>query len=77
MSNAVNSSQNFFLAVPSDTTVLPSHRLRRIVCLTAGNLVAQNSSSVSVTIAMVAGQSIEMAPTKIMAATTGTYLVLA
>ena len=59
------------LAVPSDSTVLDGYRA--IVCLTAGNLVLQGKEATSITYALTAGQSLSFCPTKIMAATTGTY----
>lgn len=65
---------NFALAVPSDATVLAN--VRAIVCLTAGNLVAKNAAGTSATIAMIVGQKLDISPIAIMAATTGTYLLL-
>lgn len=60
------------LIVPSDSTILEGGR--KIVCLTAGNLVLQGREGTSVTYALTAGQSLDFSPTKVMAATTGTYV---
>lgn len=68
-------SRGFAAIVPSDVTLLPNTG-KGVVCLTAGNLVAQNASGVSVTFPLTAGQFIRIAPTRVMAATTGTYALL-
>lgn len=74
-SQATRPSRQFSLAVPSDATVLPD-TIDGILCLTAGNLVVRNGSDVDVTIAMLAAQTIRIAPKQIRAATTGTYVIL-
>jgi hypothetical protein len=58
--------------VPLDATVLEG--FKRIFCLTSGNLVMQGKEGISVTYPMTSGQSLEFSPTKIMTATTGTYV---
>lgn len=58
--------------VPLDATVLEG--FRSIYCLTAGNLVVQGKEGVSQTYAMTAGQKLDFSPTKVMTATTGTYV---
>lgn len=55
---------------PSDATLLD---VSAIVCLTAGTLVAQDVGGVSVSYPLTAGQTLHFGPTKVMAATTGTY----
>lgn len=77
MSNAVNAaSMSFAVAVPDDDLVLRTATIRGVVCLTAGNLVATNSAGVDVTFPLTAGQFLPIKPSKIKAATTGTYAVL-
>lgn len=68
-------SRNFAPITASDATLLPTDA-RGIVCLTAGNCVAQNFSGVSVTFAMTAGMVLPISPQRVMAASTGTYAVL-
>lgn len=65
-------SPNFAAVTASDSTVY--NDTRAIYCVTAGTLQAENSSGVTVPIAMTAGQTIPISPAKIKAATTGTYV---
>jgi hypothetical protein len=65
---------DFAAAVPSDSTVLSN--VRSVYCITAGTLQAVNRLGVTVPIAMTAGQTVPISPSKIMAATTGTYVML-
>jgi hypothetical protein len=60
------------VVTPSDSTVLEG--VRSIYCLTAGNLILRGQEGVSVTYPMTAGQSVFFSPTRVMAATTGTYV---
>jgi hypothetical protein len=64
----------FSTLVPSDTTTYP--QIRAIFCVTAGTLVAQNSVGANISIPMNAGATIGICPVRIMAATTGTYVIL-
>lgn len=64
----------FAAAVPSDSTVLTG--VRAVYCVTAGTIQVKNHLDVTVSIAMVAGQTIPISPAKVMAATTGTYVLL-
>lgn len=61
------------LAVPLDATILEG--VKRIVCLTAGNLVVQGVEAVSITYPLTAGQILDFSARKIMTATTGTYAI--
>lgn len=58
--------------VPSDSTALEG--IKSIVCLTAGNLILRGREGTSVTYALTAGQRLDFSPTRVMAATTGTYV---
>lgn len=71
---AQQGTPNFSAITASDSTVY--NNIRAIYCVTSGTLQAQNANAVTVAIAMTAGQTIPISPTKVMAATTGTYVAL-
>lgn len=60
--------------VPSDATILEG--VKAIICLTAGNLVAQGAEAVSITYPMTPMQRLDLSVRKVMAASTGTYAQL-
>lgn len=68
----IDPSVTHLAITPSDTTVLKQDA-RAVVCLTAGNLVIEDSSGTQITYAMTAGQSLAFRPYRVRAATTGTY----
>jgi hypothetical protein len=58
---------------PSDSTTYD--RAAGVYCLTAGNCVVQDNAGTSITYPMTAGQVLPFPPRKIMAASTGTYVI--
>ncbi len=64
----------FALAVPSDSTAYTG--IRALYCSIAGTLSVKNSADTTVAIVGVAGQVVPISPAKILAATTGTWIIL-
>lgn len=76
--NEVSAASVFFIATPSDTVDLPQS-VKAVYCTGAGNMVAQDwaSTTNTTTIAMAAGQQLNLRVRKIMATgTTGSYMVM-
>ncbi len=71
---AQQGTEKFATAVPSDSTVLTG--VRALYCSVAGTLSAKNHLDATVAIVGVAGQTIPISPAKILAATTGTWIIL-
>lgn len=64
----------FTACTPSDATTLSG--VRGIYCAVAGTLSVKNHADTTVSIVAVAGQVIPISPAKVLAATTGTYILL-
>lgn len=64
----------FSLAVPSDATVLSN--IRGVYVAAAGTLSLKNDADTTVAVIAVAGTVIPISPAKILAASTGTYILL-
>lgn len=76
--NEVSPASVFFIATPSDTIDLPQS-VKAVYCTGAGNMVAQDWAETpnTTTIAMAAGQQLNLRVRKIMATgTTGSYMVM-
>jgi len=79
MSQGFSYGRRGLVITPSDT-VNQSQDFSYIICLTAGNLVFRlidagtNAESASITLAMTAGQKVDLTPLKVMVASTGSYL---
>lgn len=74
----VSPASVYFIATPSDTVDLPQS-VKAIYCVTAGNVVLEDWAVTTnqTTLAMTAGQQINIRPRKIRATgTTGSYMVL-
>lgn len=67
-------TQVFTACTPSDDTVLVG--VRAVYCAVAGTLSVKNHADTTVSIVAVAGQVIPISPAKVLAATTGTYILL-
>lgn len=77
MANRLNVGQNagpsstWVNITASDTTLLAG--LRGIYCVTAGTLSAQDSTGLTLPYTMAAGDYLPIGPSRVMAASTGTY----
>lgn len=65
---------SFAAAVPSDVTTYTG--IRAMYCSAAGTLSVKNDADATVAIVGVAGQVVPISPAKILAATTGTWIIL-
>lgn len=70
----IQGTPTFTTAVPSDSTAYTN--IRALYCSVDGTLSAKNHADATVAIVGVAGQTIPISPAKILAATTGTWIIL-
>lgn len=70
----LQSTPVFSLAVPSDSTALSN--VRAVLCTGAGTMSLKNAADVTVAVVALAGYVYPLSPSKMLAATTGTYILL-
>lgn len=71
---ATQGTYKFATAVPSDSITYTN--IRGLLCTAAGTLSVKNHLDATVAIIGVAGQHVPISPAKILAATTGTWIIL-